>query len=136
MAETVPAPERTGGCACGQLRIRTQGEPLRVGLCHCMTCRKISGSAFNAFAIFPVDCVTIEGEVHSWAASHEGERCFCPRCGSQVFDRSDTEIEVKLGAFDDPDQFTPTYEAWVGRRESWLRTMDLVAYRGNRSDGV
>ena len=52
------ATEREGGCACGQLRFRARGEPLRVGLCHCMTCRNESGSAFNFFAIFPVEQVT------------------------------------------------------------------------------
>ena len=43
----------TGGCACGQLTFAARGRPKRVGLCHCMTCRKISGSPFNAFTIFP-----------------------------------------------------------------------------------
>lgn len=50
-----------GGCACGQVRIRATGEPLRVGICHCMTCRKYHGTAFNAFVVFSRDQVTIDG---------------------------------------------------------------------------
>lgn len=126
-----------GGCACGQLTFRARGTPKRVGLCHCMTCRKASGSAFNAFAIFPADRVTITGESRSWEAVPGGERRFCPRCGSQVFyrDASD-EIEIRLGAFDRTDLFEPTYEAWTRRRESWLCTPDLIAYPENRGDAT
>ncbi len=124
-----------GGCACGQLTFRTKGEPKRVGLCHCMTCRKVSGSAFNAFVIFAVDQVTIEGDIGSWSATGESRRCFCPVCGSQVFDRdAGDEIEIKLGAFDEPDLFAPTYEAWTRRRESWLCTPDLISYPENRGE--
>jgi hypothetical protein len=125
----------TGGCACGQLTFQARGEPNRVGLCHCMTCRKISGSAFNAFVMFPVDRVTISGAFKSWSATPDSERCFCPQCGSQVFDRdAKDEIELKLGAFDRTDLFKPTYEAWTKRRESWLCTADLVSYPENRGD--
>lgn len=120
----------TGGCACGQLTFKTTSLPKRVGLCHCMTCRKISGSVFNAFAVFVADQVTISGESRSWKADR-----FCPQCGSQVFyaDGGD-EIEIKLGAFDRTDVFTPTYETWTKRRESWLCTPDLISYWENRGE--
>jgi hypothetical protein len=65
---------RTGGCACGQLTFRTQGEPKRVGLCHCMTCRKISGAPFNAYVIFAIDQVAISGDFRGWSATPESER--------------------------------------------------------------
>jgi hypothetical protein len=100
-----------------------------------MTCRKTSGSAFNAFAIFPADQVTVSGESRAWEAVPGSRRRFCPRCGSQVFHAdSGDEIEIKLGAFDRTDVFTPTYEAWTKRRESWLCTPDLIGYPENRGD--
>ncbi len=76
-----------------------QGRPYRVGICHCLDCRKHSGSLFGTFAIFPDSAVSIEGETRDY----EG-RNFCPNCGSSVFARSDDEIEVHLGTFDAPDQ--------------------------------
>ena len=128
---------RTGGCACGQLTFETRGEPKRVGLCHCMTCRKISGAPFSAFVIFEADQVTISGEFRSWSATPAVADCFCPVCGSQVFDRdSDSEIEIRLGAFDEPNLFTPTYEAWTKRRENWLCTPDLRSFPENRGEGL
>lgn len=105
----------TGGCSCGNVRIVAQGQPYRVGLCHCLDCRKHHGALFHASAIFPKNVVTIEGETGEYAGRH-----FCPRCGSTVFGRSDDEIEVNLGSLDDPDQLKPTYELWTIRRESWL----------------
>jgi hypothetical protein len=105
----------TGGCLCGNVRIVASGRPYRVGLCHCLDCRKHSGTLFNAFAIFPEKAVTIEGETRDY-----GGRFFCPRCGSSIFERTADEIGVSLGSLDAPDQLTPTYESWIVRRESWL----------------
>lgn len=113
----------TGGCLCGDVRITTSGQPYRVGICHCLDCRKHHGALFGASAIFPQQAVTIEGETHSYAGRH-----FCPRCGSSVFGRSEDEIEVHLGVLDAPDQFKPTYELWTVRRESWLPAFDLVRH--------
>lgn len=105
----------TGGCLCGDVRITAAGAPYRVGLCHCLDCRRLSGSVFQAAAIFPADAVTISGETRDFAG-----RSFCPRCGSSVFGRSGDEIEIGLGALDEPGQLTPTYELWTIRREAWL----------------
>lgn len=125
----------TGGCSCGQVRFEARGEPKRVGLCHCMTCRKESGSPFGAFAIYPADRVTVTGALSTWSATPGCQRCFCPTCGSQVFYReAGDEIELKLGAFDEPNLFTPTYESWTIRRERWLRTTDLISYPENRGE--
>jgi hypothetical protein len=120
-----------GGCACGRLTFHAVGEPNRVGLCHCMTCRKVSGSAFGAFVMYATDQVTIQGPMESWPTG-EGQRCFCPTCGSRVFSRTADEVEIGLGAFDEPNVFAPSYELWVVRREHWLKTDDLVAFPGNR----
>lgn len=104
-----------GGCLCGAIRIAAEGRPYRVGLCHCLDCRKHHGAPFYAAAIFPQDVVTISGATRDHAGRH-----FCPRCGSSVFARSGDEIEVNLGSLDAPDQLVPTYESWTVRRESWL----------------
>ena len=117
-----------GGCLCGDVRITAVGRPWRVGLCHCLDCRKHTGSLFEISAIFPQDAVTIEGQTRDYAGRH-----FCPRCGSPVFGRSGDEVEVNLGALDAPDQFIPTYELWTERREAWLPTFALAThYRRNR----
>ncbi|MEM9619326.1 MAG: GFA family protein [Pseudomonadota bacterium] len=107
--------EITGGCLCGKVRIAASGKPYRVGICHCLDCRKHHGALFHASAVFPQAAVTINGQTRSFA-----ERFFCPDCGSSVFSRTADEIEVHLGCLDIPDIFKPTYELWTVRRESWL----------------
>ena len=120
--------QTTAGCLCGDVRIAATGEPYRVGLCHCLDCRKHTGSLFHASAIFPEEAVTIVGETRAFGGRH-----FCPRCGSSVFGRSGDEIEVSLGAFDAPDRFTPAYELWTVRREAWLPPFPLAHhYRQDR----
>lgn len=52
----------TGSCLCGDVKIVALGQPYRVGLCHCMDCRKTHGALFHASAIFPQDAVTIDGK--------------------------------------------------------------------------
>ena len=104
-----------GGCLCGSVRITASGQPYRVGICHCLDCRKHHGALFAAYAIFPEEAVTIAGETRDYAGRH-----FCPHCGSSVYSRSEDEIELHLGTLDAADQFTPTYELWTIRGESWL----------------
>jgi len=111
----------TGGCLCGNVRFTAIGRPYRVGLCHCLDCRKHHGALFHASAIYPQDAVSIDGETQHYAGRH-----FCQRCGSSVFSRSGDEVEVSLGALDEPSQFQPTYELWTVRRESWLPPFPLA----------
>jgi hypothetical protein len=106
---------QTGGCLCGGVRFEARGQPYRVGICHCLDCRRNHGALFHASAIFPEDAVTVEGETRDYQG-----RFFCPRCGSPVFGRFGDEVGVNLGAFDEPDVFRPTYELWTIRREAWL----------------
>ena len=121
-----------GGCLCGDVRIEVTGQPYRVGLCHCLDCRKHHGALFFAAAIFPEEAVVITGDTQQYANRH-----FCARCGSSVFARYDDEIEVHLGTLDAPNQLVPTYENWVIRRESWLPPMPLQNHyqRDRESEG-
>lgn len=111
----------TSGCLCGDERLATTAPPYRVGPCHCLDCRKHSGSLFQTFAIFAHDAVTISGETRDYNG-----RCFCVRCGSSVFARSGDEIEVSVGSLDAPIQLQATYESWTARREAWLPPFPLA----------
>jgi hypothetical protein len=103
------------GCLCGQVRVVAEGDPRRVGLCHCRDCCKHHGAVFHASAVFLVAAVIVTGRVRVYNGRH-----FCPRCGSSVYSRSGDEIDLMLGAMDDPQAFEPTYELWVQRRAHWL----------------
>jgi hypothetical protein len=132
--------ERPGGCACGAVRYVAEGGPLRVGLCHCLTCRKRHGAPCNAFAAFRQDRVRIEGQTQVWAGAEHGRLHGCAVCGSPLFwtasDEDDGEIEIHLGGLDDTGQFTPQYEVWVKRREPWMTPLNVPQYVENRPVGM
>ncbi len=113
--------ERTGGCLCGAVRFKAVGEPERVGLCHCTTCRKNTGTPYFAFAVYATDCVSIDGPLKAHRAP-KIERRFCHECGTLVclMEDGEGEIDIALGAFDESPPFTPEYELWVGFRQHWL----------------
>jgi hypothetical protein len=121
----------TGGCLCGNVRLEASGRPYRVGLCHCLDCRKHHGALFHASAIFPQEAVRIQGEIRDYDG-----RFFCPRCGSPVFGRTGDEIEVNLGSLDAPGRLVPTYESWTVRRESWLPPFPFTRHYERDREGT
>jgi hypothetical protein len=102
---------------------------LRVGLCHCLDCRKTSGAPFIAFAMWPREALAYSGKISSFSG-----RSFCPACGGRVFNLGDDEIEIQTGSFDDaPGDLVPTYELWIRRREHWLHPLpDTAQYEEDR----
>ena len=114
--------ERSGGCCCGKVRFAVRGEPVRVGLCHCLDCRKLHGAPFMAFAVFERDAVTSTGEMGRFESQPGYDRFFCASCGSPVMgaDRGTSELEVYHGSFDEAGLWPPSYELWTVRREPWL----------------
>ena len=122
----------TGGCLCGKVRVAASGKPDRVGICHCLDCRKHHGALFYATAIFPESAVTIKGETRDFRGRH-----FCPECGSSVFACTDGEVEVHLGSLDAPGQLTPTYECWTIRREAFLPQFSgMQQFERDREDDI
>ena len=111
---------RLGGCTCGAVRYALKGEPYKFGICHCTKCRKESGSIFVAYAHWPRQDCDITGNF----ATHEG-RSFCPVCGSRLFDLHEDDIEIRVGSLDEAPTTlgSPTAEAWIKRREKWLRPL-------------
>jgi hypothetical protein len=133
MTNTVHA----GGCLCGAVRYRVAGEPLRVGLCHCETCRRNTGASFGTFAVIRREQLTLlSGETSYYQSSPEGRRHFCRACGSPVYaDSSNSdEIDIYVGTLDSPERLAPTYELWTVRRAHWLPNIDgLKCFTGDRT---
>jgi len=76
--------QRTGGCLCGKVRYTVRGEPYKSGLCHCSDCRRVTGSAFLAYADWRPSEFAFTGEISTFNG-----RSFCLTCGSRLFSVSD-----------------------------------------------
>ena len=132
---TAASRSRSHGASCrrGQLRATAAGDPVRESVCHCLKCKKRSGSALAVQARWPEAQVRIEGRSRTfkqvadsgnWALFH-----FCPECGSDVYYTNagrnvDAQVAgpvaIPLGALDDPFFVQPTYSVWEKRKHPWL----------------
>jgi len=117
---------REGGCLCGAVRFKIEGEPINVRICHCRNCQKAMGSPFFARALFPQTALTVEGETGSYPSSETLDRVFCKRCGTRLLSRrrNGTASGVALATFDDRNAFTPTEHIWVSEKIDWVRLGD------------
>ena len=115
-----------GGCLCGDVRFKAEGEPINVRICHCRNCQKAMGSPYFARALFPQTALTVDGETSRYATSERLERVFCTRCGTRLFAwRTDgTAAGVAIATFDDPNAFAPTEHIFVARKIDWVRLDD------------
>jgi len=117
---------RTASCLCGRLTASCGGEPVRNSVCHCLACKRRSGSAFAWGATYEADRVTTSGAFSTftrtpdagyWARFH-----FCPGCGVTLFyeiERRPGLVTIPAGTFADPDFPAPTFSVYEERQCSW-----------------
>ena len=119
--------KRTGSCSCSQLRIEVQGEPLGVGVCHCLACQRRTGSVFAALASFAAPYKVFGRATEYIRVGDRGARFrfrFCPVCGSTVFhseEGHDKSVSVAVGTFADPNFPSPQVSVYGCRRHSWVQ---------------
>jgi len=116
-----------GGCQCGELRYRVQGEPSYVALCHCADCRKATGAPVSAFVAFMADAVTFSGQSPRTYSEGPVSRSFCATCGSPIAyvdARIGDQIFFLLGAMDAPELYKPTLHAYVREQLPFLHMPD------------
>jgi len=117
---------REGGCLCGAVRFKAEGEPLNVRICHCRTCQKAMGSPFFARAVFDQRALTVEGDTGRYPSSEMVDRVFCKTCGTRLFAwrKNPAVAGVAIAAFDDRNAFAPTEHTWVSDKIDWVRLDD------------
>jgi hypothetical protein len=118
---------RDASCSCGQLTLVVQGEPVRVTVCHCLSCQRRTGSAFGFQARFPRDRVLIAGRSREYVRiSDRGEARtynFCPDCGATIYyvlESAPDLVAIPIGAFADPAFPRPNLSIWESRKHAWV----------------
>ncbi|MBI2994508.1 MAG: GFA family protein [Gammaproteobacteria bacterium] len=129
-----------GGCHCGAVRYRIEGELIDAGYCHCDICRQTTGAPVLAWATFPFGAFHYtQGAPTVYHSSDWGQREFCGGCGTQFcyHERKDPEsIDVNIGTLDDPEQFEPEYHIFVAEQLEWFDVDDdLPRYDDSGRDG-
>ena len=122
---------RNASCRCGQLKATATGDPIRVSVCHCLNCKKRSGSAFAAQARWPSAQMKIEGQSRTFVmvadSGNSATFHFCPDCGSDVYyvnnGKFDDQVAIPLGAFEDPCSLQPRFSVWESRKCDWVEVL-------------
>ncbi|KAF5378773.1 hypothetical protein D9615_006897 [Tricholomella constricta] len=96
-----------GACLCGKTTITVDSDCEDQIVCHCLGCKKSSGSAFSTNIIALQKDVTIEGPVKTFEIKSPSgnlvSRVFCDNCGSAISHTSAAFGEsqaVQTGNFD------------------------------------
>jgi hypothetical protein len=104
--------ELQGGCYCGAVRYRAEGEVMFRGQCHCRECQYISGGHPNVVMAMPETGFSyVKGAAKAFRRSdlpNPVTREFCPDCGTHLLSRTPRRpgaVIIKVGTLDDPGVF-------------------------------
>ncbi len=62
-----------GTCHCGAASFTAEIDPSRVMLCHCTDCQVMTGSAFRAIVLAPIETFVVRGQTKStWPVRRSG----------------------------------------------------------------
>lgn len=133
----------TGGCLCGAIRYRAEGQPLSAIYCHCESCRRHTGAPVVTLAGYRRDQVTYtKGQPTVYEMADEIGRAFCKQCGTPLTWEGDGGeeigplVELHIGTMDHPEAFPPECHIHHGERLPWFETVDhLPRYRVWHDDG-
>lgn len=116
----------SGKCLCGKVTYSTAMGPVFSGNCHCVDCKKSSGSGYAPTMFFPEPAVSITGTVKYYATpGRSGQlvhRGFCPECGSSLFGKVDVipgMIAIRAGSLDDLSLYQPQSDIFTCHASTW-----------------
>jgi len=115
-----------GGCLCGAVCYECSAEPVINGHCHCVDCRRSSGTGHCSHMGVPEAAVKIDGETALYEAPADSGnmvgRRFCPICGAAVYSVNSGMaglVFLRASSLDDPELFKPQVIVYTRSRPSW-----------------
>ncbi|RHZ70320.1 hypothetical protein CDV55_107448 [Aspergillus turcosus] len=123
-----------GGCFCGNVRIEYSGQPITSALCHCVDCRKLTGTLYTYNFVINSADLKITGSPKYVAKTADSgnhiKNYFCSDCGTPLYgmrmkaDGTPGEKTIlRAGILDDIgilNQHKPKVEIYTGGRVSWI----------------
>jgi hypothetical protein len=119
-----------GGCSCGAVRYRLDGEPLASATCQCRSCRRAAAAPIVPWLHVDAGRFTITaGTPVAFASSPDVTRTFCGRCGTPLTYAKQTyggKIDVTTCSLDDPEAFPPRVHLWTSHKLDWVALADGI----------
>ena len=119
-----------GSCLCQRIQYELATDPGDFGYCHCVSCRKASGSSHAANA--PIErsnfrLVSGAELIREFESSPGMFRAFCTNCGSPIYayraERADY-LGIRLGTLDTPFTKQPMGHKFVAEKATWAPIKD------------
>jgi len=125
---------RSGGCACGAVRFRVEGDLGRASICHCRMCQKTFGAFYGPYVSMKADQVTwTRGARKLFQSSNLVHRGFCGDCGAQLTFEGAGFFDIAIGAFDDPSDIKPTLQIGLEAKLPWVDELHELPTRSPES---
>lgn len=121
-----------GGCLCGAVRYEVRAPLGLVENCHCSMCRKAHGAAFSTNSVVPTAAFKVTAGadlVSEYESSLNRRKCFCSRCGSQLFIRRVNKPEfmvITLASLEGELNAQPARHVFVESKASWYKITDAL----------
>lgn len=128
----------TGGCRCGAVRYEAQTTGLRSVVCACVDCQRSSGSFLSVAVGIKTELFEVtqgEDRLESWADTGESgqpvHRFFCGTCGSQMFARPESYMQIvslRSMTLDEPFKAPPAFGIFEENVPAWIQMPDVTWY--------
>ncbi|MDX2317609.1 MAG: GFA family protein [Hyphomicrobiaceae bacterium] len=116
----------SGDCLCGAVHYQSAVAPQFIGQCHCVDCRKTSGTDHGTHLVVPEDGFSVSGEIkfydHPADSGNIVSRGFCPECGSAIYSKNSAMagmVFVRASSLDDLEIAKPQMIVYTSRAPSW-----------------
>ncbi|OKP03382.1 hypothetical protein PENSUB_6885 [Penicillium subrubescens] len=107
-----------GGCFCGKVRIQLNGQPLKAGLCHCLDCRKLTGSIYSFGFVIKTADLEVLGSTPLFGQ------------GMKADGTPEETTVLRAGILEDSQVLTewkPQAELYTDRRLEWVPPIEGAA---------
>jgi hypothetical protein len=123
----------SGGCQCGAIRYKIEGQLIKATICHCRMCQKAFGSWGAPLASVPLAKLHwTRGQPSEFHSSSISSRGFCQKCGTPMsfMTAGEDSIEIAMGTFDKAELVGPLVEQiGVESRLPWFFGMERLPER-------
>lgn len=112
----------SGGCQCGKVRFRVEGELSEPSICHCRMCQKAMGAPFGAFVgAAPDEVVWTRGAPKHFQSSNRVRRGFCGDCGTPLTFEIGKSLGLAIFTFDRAAEIAPLMQLQPEAGPDWVR---------------
>jgi len=127
-----------GGCQCGAVQYRVEGNIRDVVVCHCGQCRRSHGHAPGYSAARRAE-MTLEGEgaITWYRSSDQAQRGFCRHCGSALFWQREgaPNVSIAAGSLNPPTGLKTVRHIYAADKGDYYTIADGVPQSPRTMDG-